>query len=148
MPWQAALGAVGIILVDVEGQPRRRAQNTLIIRAEVSGTGIVKIHAIRDLKKALAADGHVRDGIAGVKRALPEHGAHGLHLKSHAYLAQGHARVVLRVPPVSNAALLGIENVGKQDALLLEAYGADVGDVIGGNIHALSQAFHASGTYI
>ena len=98
-----------------------------------------------DLKEALAVDGHVGDRIAGLQGPLGKDGAHRVHLHALAGLAQGHARILLIVPPFAHAGLACGNQVGKQDALLLVTDGADICQIVGGHLHALAQALHAGG---
>lgn len=147
---EAAPAPVRADLVAHERKARGRAPDALVVGAEVARAGVIDapVLFVHDLEEALAVDSHVRDRIARFQAALLEDGADGFHLESHAHLADGYARVLLGVPPVADARLALVEDIRKEDALVLVADGADIGEIVGRHLHALGQALHAGGADI
>ena len=128
---QRALCAVFSKLVAHEGHARRRAQYPGIVGSEIARAG-VKLAAIlvRYLKEALAADGHIRNGIGRLKSALAKPCEYGIELHTLTHLAESHLGIGLGIPPVADAALLRVKNVREQGGLLLVTDGAHIGDVV------------------
>ncbi len=115
---------------------------------KITRAGVEGPVAVRNLEIAFSVNGEISNGIGGFQASLGENGAHGFNLQAHAHLADGHAGFFLVVPPFAIVCLILGKNFRKQNLLLLVAYGADIGQVVCGNLHALGKTFHAGRAYI